>query len=108
MGLEDATEFGTVAYQAAATPPRIKLRPPLVVPDEVREAKLQGKVDVVLTIGADGAVLDAALVAGFHPAADAGCLTYVRSTRWKPGLMGEQAVTVKGVPFTCRYEMSAE
>lgn len=103
---EDDEPFQTVAYAAATTAPRLRNPPVLVVPDSVIDAQIQGRVEAELTIGADGSVVDIAIVGHLDPAADAACLTALRGSRWRPGAKEGTPVIVSGVPYSCRFAMT--
>lgn len=94
----------SVPYASAATPPKLKNNPPLVVPPEVIDQRIEGRVEVELTLAADGTVLDVTVVGALHPAADAACVAHARKTRWTPLQRNGEGVSVKGVPFSCRFE----
>lgn len=104
MDREDATEFATVPYAAVATAPKAAGRPILTVPEEVRALGVSGRVQVEMTIGADGRVVKVDVVQALHPLADAACVRDLKAMRWKPGLRDGSPVVVTGVPYTCRYE----
>jgi protein TonB len=101
----EAGEFATIPYTSVTAAPRILTRPVLVVPEEVAAAEIQGRVEAILTIGADGSVQDVAVVQGLHPGADAACVTALRGTRWRAGSRDGTPVIVTGVPYSCRFEM---
>lgn len=104
---EEATtgEFAVVPYRKVTSTPRIVRRPLLAVPDELKELGVTGRVVVELTIDAEGKVSSIEVVQGLHPIADAACVRDLKTTRWNPGASEGRAVTVTGVPFTCRYEL---
>ncbi|MCB9663374.1 MAG: energy transducer TonB [Alphaproteobacteria bacterium] len=104
---EEATdgEYAIVPYKKVTSTPRIVRRPLLAVPDELKELGVTGRVVVELQIGADGRVAAVEVVQGLHPIADAACVRDLKATRWNPGVSEGRAVTVIGVPFTCRYEL---
>lgn len=104
MGLDEATDNNTVAYASVSVGPKLKVRPLLSVPEEVKAAKVEGAVQVELTIDSEGKVIDVVVVRGFMPEADAACVRDLKSmSRWTPGSRDGTPVTVKGVPYTCRY-----
>jgi outer membrane biosynthesis protein TonB len=105
MDREEADQFAVIPYTSVTTTPRISRRPLLRVPDELKDADIQGGVQVELTISSEGRVTEVVLIAGLHPAADAACLRDLKLTRWKPGTRDGTPIGVKGVPFTCRYEV---
>lgn len=105
---DETGEFAIVPYASVTTAPRITRRPQLVVPDSVREAEIQGRVEAELVIGADGSVLEVEIVDGLDPAADAACADALRGSRWKAGERDGTPVVVRGVPYSCRFEMAVQ
>lgn len=104
MTLSEATEPNTVAYASVSVSPKLKVRPLLSMPEEVKAAKIEGVVQVELTIDPEGKVIDVDVVKGLMPAADAACARDLKTmSRWSPGSRDGVPVTVKGVPYTCRY-----
>jgi len=103
---EDA--FEVVPYQSVTRAPRIQRRPLLRIPPEVENEEIQGRVEVVLTIGGDGAVTDVEVVGSLHPAADAACVDAMRTSRWSAGTREGTPVTVRGVPYSCLFQLSVE
>ena len=105
--LEDDEEAQTdaVVYSKVTTPPKKRYVPVLEVPLEIQRLELQGRIEVELTISADGHVTAVSVVQGLHPAADAACVDVMYRSRWKAGTSGGKAVIVSGVPYSCRIEM---
>jgi outer membrane biosynthesis protein TonB len=104
LALDDAKPFAPVAYAAVSRSPKIKRKPVLAVPPELRELGIEGVVEVLLTIGVDGAVADLVVKKGLHEVADKACLDALRGSRWDPGVTGDAAQVVSGVPYACRFE----
>jgi protein TonB len=97
-----------IPYASVTTPPKIRYKPVLEVPPAVKEAKLQGRVELLLTIDAAGKVSDIEVLQGLHPDADEACKAALRSSRWKAGEKdGAPVVTLK-VPYSCKFEMTLD
>ena len=107
MGLDEAAadRHAPVAYTQVKRAPRIRRKPRLEVPSELVEAELQGRVEVEVTVSPEGTVVDVVVVSSLHPAADAACIAALRDSRWRPGTVDGEPVTVTGVPWSCRFEM---
>ncbi|MEL6341878.1 MAG: hypothetical protein AAFV53_02020, partial [Myxococcota bacterium] len=58
MTVDEAANSTAVSFSAATTQPRLKSCPPLVVPDTVREANLEGTVKAAIDIDDTGKVID--------------------------------------------------
>ncbi|MEQ1564953.1 MAG: TonB family protein, partial [Myxococcota bacterium] len=108
MTLDEATETVIVPYAAVTTPPKIRYKPVLDVPPAVKEKKLQGRVELLLTIDETGKVTAIEVVGSLDPEADEACRKALTSSRWKPGLKGEAAVVTRAVPYSCKFEMSLD
>jgi len=107
LAADEEDGFATLPYTSVTTRPKVGRNPPIVVPQAVIDAQVQGRVGLELTVDATGAVIDAVVVSPLHPAADAACVEHARmNTRWKPGLRDGEALAVRGVPYTCRFEMA--
>lgn len=104
MKLEDATQFATVPFTAVTSPPKLKSGGSMVVPQDVIDLNLVGRVEVELTIDPTGVVTAVEVVQGLHPAADAACVAHCKKTRWTPYLNNGTPAAVRGVPFSCRFE----
>jgi len=105
---EDVGEYAIVPYTGVAKAPRIGSPPRLTVPQSVIDSQVQGRVEVELTIGADGSVQDVVVVSSLSPEADAACVADLRRTKWRPGAKDDVPVVVTGVPYSCRYEMAVD
>jgi hypothetical protein len=102
---DEAKDF-SVAYTRTSNPPKVKSNPFVEISDELNAAKVAGRVDVLLTISAEGTVLDARVVKGLHPLADTACSEHwLRKTRWQPAEVDGVPVAVNGVPQSCRFEL---
>lgn len=106
MDLDEANEFATVPFTGVSKPPKAVFKPKLVVPQIIIDQEIEGRVEVLLTVDAEGRVAAVQVLESLHPEADKACVAAVKSSRWKPGLKGETPVIVQGVPYTCRFEMS--
>jgi TonB family protein len=108
MGLDEANESTIVPYSSITKPPKIRYKPPLDIPEEVTSQEIEGRVEIVLTVLADGRVSDVTVTRSLHPAADAACVSAWRKSRWKAGLKGDQAVVTTGLPQSCKYERTLD
>ena len=108
MDLEDANEFHTVPFTAVAKSPKVKRKPPLVIPPLIIEQKIQGRVELLVTVDREGKVSSAKVHRSLSKEADAACVTNAMGTRWRPGEKNGQAISVSGVPYSCRFEMAVE
>lgn len=106
MELGEADAFAAVPYASVTTAPKARYTPPLEIPPEVIAAAVQGRVELLLTIDAEGKVAEVEVVTSLHPAADAACAATMRKSRWKAGTRDGTPVVVKGVPYSCRFQMS--
>ncbi len=95
-------EEATVSWAAATSPPRCP-RPALEAPATVKKAGIQGSVEVLLDVGADGKIDAARVTRPLHPDADAACLAAWSAVRCTPGKVGNDAVGVAGLPHTCTF-----
>lgn len=107
MELGEATESAIVPYASVTNPPKVKYKPPLEVPDTVKDAGVQGRVELLLTIDAEGKVTEVEVVSSLHPDADAACRDAMAKSRWKPGDKDGAPVVTRNVPYSCRFEMSS-
>jgi TonB family protein len=101
---EELGEFVPIPYTAVTKPPKKRYVPSLEIPKSIIDAEIEGRVEVTLTVGADGKVSDLAVVSGLHPDADAACLAALAKSRWKPGEKDGASVITKSVPYSCRFE----
>jgi periplasmic protein TonB len=106
MSLEEATDSVLVPYATVTNPPKVRFKGTLEVPDSVREAGIEGRVEVLLTVDAEGRVGDVVVTGSLHPDADAACVATVSKTRWKPGDKDGVAVVTTGVPYSCTFKMT--
>lgn len=89
-------------YSSVTEAPKLKWQPPaLVVPDEAKQAKAQGVVEVKLDVGPDGSVLKVVVVKDLGFGTGAACVDAWRQSKWKPGEVDGQAVAVAGIPKIC-------
>ena len=106
MGLDDAAE--PVQYAMVTEAPKLRYKPTLTVPDEVIAAGLEGTVELLLTIDAEGRVIDLEVVSSLSAAADKACVAAMRSSRWKPGGRDGSVAVVRGVPYACRFQKTPQ
>ncbi|MEZ4234862.1 MAG: energy transducer TonB [Myxococcota bacterium] len=105
MTLDEADDSVLVPYGAVTTPPKIRFKGTLEVPDSVRAAGIEGRVEVLLTVDAEGKVTDVQVTGPLDPEADAACVASVKKTRWKPGDKAGAPVVTTGVPYFCTFKM---
>lgn len=97
-----ATAGGTSGAEAARPP---RCRPPRVaVPATVKEDQLEGRVDVSLTIEADGQVGDVVVTTPLRDDADRACVDAWSRVRCRPARRNEVPVRAVEVAFSCRFE----
>jgi len=104
LTIDEASNSTAIPFSAATTQPRLKNRPPLAVPDAVKEAGIEGVVRVVLQIAADGDVTDVAVTTSLSPEADEACVESWMQARFKPGMQGDTPVPIINFPRRCRFE----
>lgn len=96
-----------IPYAAAAVQPRLRFKPPLTVPDEVKANGVEGTVEVLLDLDTSGKVTRAVLAPGQAPlgfGAEETCLEAWKKARYTPAMLGDQPVPVKNVPQRCTYK----
>jgi protein TonB len=104
----NAGAFQTVRYDRVGTAPKIRVNPPIEVPQAVSDAHVSGRVEMEVTIGPDGRIVDAVVIGPLQPAADAACVAHAKQkVRFTPGSLDGAAVIVTGVPYSCRFEEGA-
>lgn len=109
LDLDEApAEYVTVPYTSVSKPPKVRYKPRLEIPESIVEAELEGRVEVALTIDADGRVAEARVVATFHPDAATACIASMKKSRWKAGTKDGTPVITKNVPYSCRFEMAVD
>ncbi len=104
--LEEAGEFAVIPFASVTNPPKVRYKPPLEVPDTVKAAGVTGRVELLMTIDAEGKVTELEVVTSLHPDADAACRAAMSTSRWKPGDKDGQPVVTRNVPYSCRFEIS--
>jgi TonB family protein len=104
---EDAT-FTPIPYASVTDPPKLRYKPEVIVPPEVIAAGLEGTVDVVLTIDDEGKVVSIEVVSSLSKEADAACVAALKTSRWKPGDKDGSPAIVRGVPYACRFQQTAQ
>jgi TonB family protein len=98
MGLEEAG----VAWTAVTAMPRCK-KPDMTAPEPVRAAGIEGTVEILLDVDAQGAVVRGVVVQSLSPEADAACLAAWKQSRCDAAKMADAPVAVREVPFSCTY-----
>jgi TonB family protein len=104
----EATDSVIVPYAAVTNAPRVRFKPTLEVPESVSAAGIQGRVEVLLTVDVEGKVSEVSVVSSLHPDADAACVDAMKKSRWKPGDKDGAPVITRNVPYSCKFEMSAD
>jgi len=105
MDIDDASSFHFTGISSA---PRLKKMVTFDAPELVRNLKVEGVVNVELVISATGSVLAVHIVRSLHPEADKACTLNLKKSKWKPGKKNGRPVSVRGVPFTCRYQLDED
>lgn len=105
---EEVGEFVVLPYTSVGKPPKIKYKPRLDIPQSVIDAELEGRVEILLTIDAEGVVTEAVLVSTFHPDAATACLASMKKSRWRSGTRDGAPVVTTQVPYSCRFEMAVD
>jgi len=95
-------ETKLVSYATVTTRPRCK-KPPLVVPDAVVEAGIEGTVRVSMDLDSDGKVFQVRVVRSLSPEADAACVQAWTAAKCKPARQEGGTVGVTGMPHKCTY-----
>jgi TonB family protein len=104
--LDDANPQALVPLAAVTHPPKIKYKPTLDVPDAVRDGGLVGRVELLLSIDAEGLVTKIEVVTSLAPEADEACVSAMRKSRWKAADVEGQPVATMQVPYSCRFEQT--
>ena len=104
LSIKEASESTAISYAAATTQPRLKKRPPLEIPQSVIDNGIEGTVQIVISINADGSVSDAKITKKLHPDADSACLTSWSLARFKPAKQGDSPVSITNFPRRCRFK----
>jgi len=104
--LDEPSEAILVPLARLTHPPRLRYRPTLEVPDAVKQGRIEGRVELLLTIDENGIVLDVQIVTSLSPEADAACIDAMRKSRWKPGDQEGTAVATTQVPSSCYFDMT--
>jgi protein TonB len=104
LSIKEASESTAISYAAATTQPRLKKRPPLEVPQSVIDNGIEGTVQIVISINADGSVSDAKVTKKLHPDADHACLKSWKQAKFKPAKQGDAPVSITNFPRRCRFK----
>lgn len=105
LSIDEARE--SIPYAAAAVQPRLRFKPPLAVPDEVKANGIEGSVDILLDLDINGKVIRAELAPGKAPlghGAEEACLEAWKKARYTPAMLGDQPVPVTRVPQRCTFK----
>jgi protein TonB len=108
LALGEDVPFQTLPFASVTTPPKNRYKGEIEVPASVKEAGLQGRVELLLTIDVEGRVTDIEVVESLSPDADAACKAALARSRWKPGDKDGVPVVTRGVPYTCRFEQTSD
>ena len=105
LTLDEAAE--SVAFAAVTVAPKCKT-PAITLSDEdlttIKAEEIEGSVRILFDVHADGAVRNVRVSKGLHPVADSACVKGWTGHRCKPGKQGDEAVTVTGMSYGCRYK----
>ncbi len=94
--------FLTRPASAVAVQPRVKWEPTgLEVPDAARDARVEGTVEVVLDLDAEGRVARVAVVRDLGYGTGDACVDAWRRSVWRPGEHNGQPVAVTGIRKHC-------
>jgi len=104
--LDEPSEAVLVPLAKVTHPPKLRYRPTLEVPDAVKQGRIEGRVELLLTIDQNGVVLDVQVVTSLSPEADRACVDAMRKSRWKPGDQEGAAVATTQVPSSCFFDMT--
>ena len=94
----------SIPYAAATVQPRLKIKPDLAVPDEIKDNNIEGVVKVALDIAADGTVTAVRVTSGLGYGADEACAAAWAQARYKPAMRGDQPIGVTNVPQRCTFK----
>lgn len=100
VGVDQAS----VPWSAASVAPKCP-KPHVEVPPSFKAAGVEGSVEIMLDIDADGQVVGAKVSRPLSPDADAACLSAWRASRCKPARQGESRVAVTGLSHTCTFRV---
>lgn len=100
MGVEEAA----ISWAAASAAPRCA-KPALETPKSVKAAGLQGKVELLLDVGAEGTVTSVSVTKSLSPDADAACVAAWNGVRCTPGKRGDAKVAITGLPHSCTFKV---
>jgi protein TonB len=85
--------------------PEPTMRTEIEYTEEARAAGIQGRLVLVVTVDADGAVTDVKVVAGVDPALDAAAVATVKTWRFKPALACGKPVAGGTFKIARRFEL---
>ena len=100
MGVDEAG----ISWAAASVAPRCP-KPALETPKGVKAAGIQGKVELLLDVGVDGAVTSVVVTRSLSADADAACVAAWQGVRCTPGKRGEDRVAITGLPHSCTFKV---
>jgi periplasmic protein TonB len=93
-------------YTAVAVAPKLKWNPgAFEVPDEAKEAKVEGTVTVKLDLDPTGKVVRVTVVNDLGHGTGAACAEAWKKSQWKPAEQDGEAVAVLGVPQKCTVQI---
>jgi TonB family protein len=104
----DGQDSVVVPYASVTVPPKIRYKPTLDVPAAVKERKVQGRVELILTVDETGKVSAIEVLERLDPDADEACRKALLTSRWKPGEKDGVPVITRNVPYSCKFEMSLD
>jgi TonB family protein len=104
LSIDDAANSTSISYAAATKQPKLKKRPPLDIPDIIKEEGIEGAVKIKIDIDQNGVVIEAILVSSLHPEADKACLRSWKNAKFQPAEQNGETVLVRGFPRRCRFK----
>lgn len=93
--------YATVPFSAAATPPRLRFRPTMEVPDAARAAEVEGVIEVRIDLDDKGRPVKVTVVRGLGYGTDEACQAAWMRSSWKPAESVAGPVAVTGIPQQC-------
>ena len=104
LSIDGAANSTAISYAAATKQPKLKKRPPLEIPDVIKDEGIEGTVKITIDIDVNGDVVASTLVSSLHPEADKACLESWKKAKFQPAEQAGETVTVRGFPRRCRFQ----
>lgn len=93
--------YATVPFSSAASPPRLRFRPTMEVPEEARQAEVEGVIEVRIDLDERGRPIRVVVVRGLGHGTDEACRDAWLRSSWKPAEQATGPVGVTGIPQQC-------